>query len=62
MKKKRDFKVLSDKECMAHDCEKKLKLRLVETKSPHNIIRCYEHGKTHKVAVQRINDLKRRGF
>jgi len=43
MKKKHKFNILSDKECEKNGCNKKLKLRLIEDKLPHNITICYKH-------------------
>ncbi len=60
MKKAHNHLALSDKKCAVKPCNKLLKLRLVEAKAPHNIIRCYKHGKAHKRAVEATKDLERR--
>jgi hypothetical protein len=44
MKKKYDYRSLSNKECDFPGCKKKLKLRLVMNKASHNITHCYRHG------------------
>ena len=44
MKKSHKFDVLSDKQCVESKCRKLIKQRLVETKEPHKILRCYQHG------------------
>lgn len=56
MKKAHNHLVLSDKECAHKTCKKHLKLRLVEAKAPHNIVRCFKHGNAHKRAIEAIKD------
>jgi hypothetical protein len=55
MKKTHAYNVLSTKRCNAlvgNDrgkkvyCEKRLKLRLVEARAPHNITKCFKHTPT----------------
>lgn len=43
MKKTHDFRELSNKMCDVSGCNKRLKERLVESKEPHNITKCYKH-------------------
>jgi hypothetical protein len=41
-------------------CAKRLKLRLVETKEPHKITKCYACGQASKIAEARAKDTARR--
>lgn len=43
MKKSHRFDELSDKTCSRSRCRKRLKKRLVESKSARNITKCYRH-------------------
>ncbi len=52
MKKGYKFNQLSDRKCIESGCRKFLKLRLVETKQPNRINRCYKHGMILKRAKQ----------
>ncbi len=52
MKKSHKFNQLSKKKCVETGCRKFLKVRLVETKQPNKINRCYKHGMILKRAKQ----------
>jgi len=54
MKKSHKHTELSDKVC--RDCGKRLKKRLVETKSPKHITRCYPHGRVYRLKHQHDKD------
>ena len=54
MKKSHHFTVLSDVKCRVPKCKKFLKLRLVQTKQPNNINKCYEH-RTRNANVKNAN-------
>ena len=49
------FDVLSDKKCKRPRCDKRLKLRLVETKKPENITECFNHHKDTRRRKQAKN-------
>ncbi len=53
MKKTHRFNELSDKKCKEPGCRKLLKKRLVESKEPTNITRCYAHNLVIKRAKQK---------
>ena len=52
MKKTHRFNELSDKKCKETGCRKFLKKRLVESKEPHKITRCYAHDLVIRRAKQ----------
>ncbi len=52
MKKSHKFNELSGKKCKVPGCRKFLKKRLVESKEPKNIDRCYQHDLTIRRAKQ----------
>lgn len=52
MKKSHKFNELSSKKCIEEGCRNFLKQRLVDTKQPNNITRCYAHGMIIKRSKQ----------
>lgn len=61
MKKKYPFTKMSTKRCSK--CNRPLKLRIVETKEPHNITRCYQCDQMEKNREKKKkleNDRKRK--
>ncbi len=53
MKKTHRFDELSGKKCKVEGCRKFLKKRLVESKEPNNIDKCFKHNLVIKRAKQK---------
>jgi len=58
MKKSHKFDELSDKKCNVPGCRKMLKQRLVASKEPHKITKCYNHDLALKRAEQKEKNHK----
>lgn len=59
MKKTHRFNELSDKQCNVPGCRKMLKERLVKSKEPHKITKCYGHDLALRRAKQKEKNGKR---
>lgn len=58
MKKSHGHLVLSAKVCDEKSCGRQLKMRLVMSKLPHNITKCYKHYKIGRLEHTKIKEVK----